>query len=87
MSASLDRLHPEPVPLCQLPAGESGRVCALTGETSFCQRIRELGLGERAFVTKIGGYGPFICMVNGCRLALSHDAAAQILVEPNGLRR
>jgi ferrous iron transport protein A len=86
MPAVLDRLHPEPLPLCQLPAGESGRVCGLTGEVSFCQRIREMGFGERAFVTKIGGRGPFICVVNGCRLALSHEAAARILVEPTGLR-
>ena len=86
MSASLDRLHPEPLPLCQLPAGESGRVLSVAGDASFCQRIREMGFGERAFVTKIGGRGPFICVVNGCRLALSHAAAANILVEPNGLR-
>jgi ferrous iron transport protein A len=86
MSDALARLHPEPMPLCQLPAGQSGRVRALTGEASFCQRIREMGFGERAFVTKVGGRGPFICVVNGCRLALSHDAAAHILVEPNGLR-
>jgi ferrous iron transport protein A len=45
-----------------------------------------MGFGERAFVTKVGGSGPFICVVNGCRLALSHDAAAQILIEPIGLR-
>jgi len=45
-----------------------------------------MGFGERAFVTKVGGHGPFICIVNGCRLALSHDAAAAILVEPTGLR-
>ena len=85
-AAALDRLRPEPLPLCQLPAGSSGRVCALNGEAAFCQRVREMGFGERAFVTKIGGRGPFICVVNGCRLALSHDAAAAILVEPSGLR-
>lgn len=45
-----------------------------------------MGFGERAFVTKVGGTGPFICVVNGCRLALSHEAAAQILIEPVGLR-
>lgn len=86
MSATLARLHPEPLPLCQLPAGESARVRAITGEPSFCQRLREMGFGERSFVTKVGGRGPFICVVNGCRLALSHDAAARILVEPTGLR-
>ncbi len=86
MTASLPRLHPEPLPLCQLPAGSSGRIHALSGDAAFCQRVREMGFGERAFVTKIGGRGPFICLVNGCRLALSHDAAAAILVEPTGLR-
>ena len=85
---SFSPVHSKPVtlPLCQLPAGTSGRVCALSGEASFCQRVREMGFGERAFVTKVGGTGPFICVVNGCRLALSHDAAAQILIEPIGLR-
>ena len=86
MSDPLARLHPEPLPLCQLPAGHSGRVRSLAGDASFCQRIREMGFGERAFVTKVGGQGPFICVVNGCRLALSHAAAASILVEPAGLR-
>ena len=85
MPDALARLHPQPQPLCQLPAGESGRVIAVSGDASFCQRIREMGFGERAFVTKVGGRGPFICVVNGCRLALSHDAAACILVAPNGL--
>lgn len=85
-TATLDRLYPEPLPLCQLPAGESGRVLTLHGEAAFCQRLREMGFGERAFVTKVGGRGPFICVVNGCRLALGHAAAASILVEPTGLR-
>lgn len=86
MSFSPVHANPASLPLCQLPAGASGRVCALKGEASFCQRVREMGFGERAFVTKVGGSGPFICVVNGCRLALSHDAAAQILIEPLGLR-
>lgn len=73
------------LPLCQLPAGSRGRVRELTGDSDFCQRVREMGFGESAFVTKIGGSGPFICQVNGSRIALSHGAAMQILVEP--LRR
>jgi ferrous iron transport protein A len=86
MSFSPVHSKPATLPLCQLPAGSSGRVCALSGEPSFCQRVREMGFGERAFVTKVGGSGPFICVVNGCRLALSHDAAASIQIEPIGLR-
>jgi ferrous iron transport protein A len=69
------------LPLCQLPAGSIGRVRELTGDADFCQRVREMGFGESAFVTKIGGVGPFICQVNGTRMALSHSAAMRILVE------
>ncbi len=68
-------------PLCQLPAGEAGRVRELAGNAQFCQRVRELGFGESAVVTKIGGRGPFLCAVNGNRIALNHDAAKNILVE------
>ena len=69
------------LPLCQLPAGTMGRVRELTGDLDFCQRVREMGFGESAFVTKIGGHGPFICQVNGTRIALSHGAAMCIMVE------
>ncbi|MEO5961084.1 MAG: FeoA family protein [Opitutaceae bacterium] len=69
--------------LCQLPAGALGRVRELMGDADFCQRVREMGFGESAFVTKVGGTGsgPFICQVNGTRVALSHRAAMGILVE------
>jgi ferrous iron transport protein A len=74
------------LPLCQLPAGTVGRVRELTGDTDFCQRVREMGFGESAYVTKIGGAGPFICRVNGTRIALSHGAAKCIMVEQLGRR-
>lgn len=69
------------LPLCQLPAGMMGRVKELAGDTDFCQRVREMGFGESAYVTKVGGRGPFICQVNGTRIALSHSAAMCIMVE------
>jgi ferrous iron transport protein A len=74
------------LPLCQLPAGAVGRVRQLTGDTGFCQRVREMGFGESACVRKIGGSGPFICQVNGTRIALSHSAAMCIIVEELGRR-
>lgn len=74
------------LPLCQLPAGALGRVRELTGDAGFCQRVREMGFGESAYVTKIGGAGPFICQINGTRIALSHGAAMQIIVEQLGRR-
>jgi len=72
------------VPLCQLPAGASGRVHELAGAGAFRERIRELGLGESTMVTKVSGQSPVICRINGTRIALSHGAASQILVEPFG---
>lgn len=69
------------VPLCQLPAGALGRVRELKGTPEFCQRVREMGFGEQAFVTKVSGNGTILCQVNTTRLALSHDAAKSILVE------
>ena len=74
------------LPLCQLPTGSMGRVRELTGNTDFCQRVREMGVGESTLVTKVGGRGPFVCQVNGLRIALSHDAAMCILVEKIGPR-
>ncbi len=70
------------LPLCQLPAGSVGRVREVMGDAHFCQRVREMGFGESTFVTKISGRGPFVCQVNGTRIALSHSAAQNILVEP-----
>ena len=70
------------LPLCQLPVGRMGQVQALTGDTNFCQRLRELGCGESAVVTKIGGAGPFLFQVNVARIALGHSAAARIVVTP-----
>ena len=69
------------VPLCQLPAGGVGRVRKLSGDAAFCQRVREMGFGESAFVTKVSGNGTILCQVAGTRIALSHDAANNIIVE------
>ena len=78
MSSPLRNLSP----VCQLPAGMTGRVCELTGDESFCQRVREMGFGEAALVTKISGTSTSLCLVNGTRIALNHRAAMSILVEP-----
>lgn len=85
----MNRPTPEALtPLCQLPAGTLGRVRELTGDASFCQRVREMGFGESACVTKISGSGPFVCQsAGGTRIALSHGAAQNILVEPLPGRR
>ena len=81
MKQNLDPTH---LPLCQMPLGVVGRVCELLGEGTFKQRVRELGFGESACVSKISGKSTIICQVNGTRIALSHAAASQILVSPQG---
>ena len=68
-------------PLCQLAAGSTGRICSLTGDENFCQRLREMGFGEAALVTKISGSTTSLCQINGTRIALSHSAAMNVLVE------
>ncbi len=76
------------MPLCQLAAGATARICEITGDESFVQRLREMGFGEAALVTKISGSKTSLCHVNGTRLALNHDAAMSVLVEllPLGAR-
>jgi len=71
------------MPLCQLPAGASGRVQSIAGPAEFSQRMREMGIGEAAVVRKLSGSGPFICLVNRTRLVLGHNVARLILVQPN----
>jgi ferrous iron transport protein A len=77
MSAPLKNLST----LCQLPAGATGRVCELQGDENFCQRLREMGFGEAALVTKVSGSTTSLCQINGTRIALSHGAAMNIMVE------
>lgn len=69
-------------PLCQLPPGTSARICEIRGHDGFAQRLREMGFGEAALVKKISGHTTSLCQVNGTRIALNHDAAKSILVEP-----
>ena len=71
-------------PLCQLPPRATGRIRELKGDSDFCQRIREMGFGESTRVMKLSGTETILCQINGIRIALSHGAARQILVERVG---
>jgi ferrous iron transport protein A len=59
----------------------TGRICELKGDENFCQRLREMGFGEAALVTKVSGSTTSLCQINGTRIALSHGAAMNVLVE------
>lgn len=74
--------NPEVLPLCQLTVGMVGMVRQLGGTHSMNLRLRELGFSESARVTKISGRSTVICDVCGTRLALSHELARTILVQP-----
>ena len=82
--------HSRPLlfPLCQLSVGATGRICVINGDDGFAQRLREMGFGEAALVTKISGTTTSLCQVNGTRIALNHGAAMSIMVEalPAGAR-
>jgi len=73
---------PNLLPLCQLTQGCVGMVRELGGTQSVNLRLRELGFCESARVTKISGRSTVVCDVCGTRLALSHDLARTILVQP-----
>jgi ferrous iron transport protein A len=80
-SSNKDR-RKDHLPLTELPVGTAGRVAELSGETDFCQRLREMGFCESSVIQKIGGKAMLICQLCGTRVALSDRAAKQILVEP-----
>lgn len=64
-----------------------GRVQSLTGDDQFCQRIREMGFGETSLITKVSGTQTILCQVNGTRIALSHGAARNIVVQQVAVNR
>lgn len=70
------------VSLCDFPCGILCQISALTGDAGLCQRLRELGVGESAIIKKVGGSGPFLCQINGTRMAIAREAAAAVLVAP-----
>lgn len=67
--------------LNELPVGATGRVCGLSGESDTCSRLREMGFCESAVIERISGERTLLCQLCGARIALSHRAAAHILVE------
>ncbi len=69
------------MPLTDLPVGTSGRICKLSGQIEFCQRLREMGFCESVVIEKISGRGTMLCQLCNTRIALSGLAAKHIVVE------
>ncbi|MDD2762917.1 MAG: FeoA family protein [Opitutaceae bacterium] len=82
MPALPDNGCPQRLALTELPAGVSGRVAEVNGKSEFSQRLREMGFCESAIIQKIAGKHLLICQLCGTRVALSDQAAQNIVVEP-----
>lgn len=85
MSAGLPEFHcpsPEICPLSQIRAGQTARVRQLTAPPDVSQRLRELGFCEEQRVRLLSQSCNLICQVCNARLAISHELAQAILVEP-----
>ena len=72
---------PNRVRLSDLPKGSPGRVIEISGESTFCQRMRELGLIETEMVAVQDVNGSVLCKIKDSRFGISRDAAENIWVE------
>lgn len=73
---------PVTVPLCLLAPGVQAEIFKLGGKDAINHRLRELGFCEAAKVKKISGKTTVMCEVCGTKLALSHELARLIQVQP-----
>ncbi|MCA9400131.1 MAG: ferrous iron transport protein A [Candidatus Omnitrophica bacterium] len=67
--------------LCDVNNGSSVRIKQLIGETSACQRLRELGICESACIRKVADNGSLICCIDDSKVIISEHLAKNILVE------
>lgn len=72
----------EPQTLLAAPVGERLKLLQLLGQPALCQRLREMGLCESAEIIKVRQGAAILCQVCGTRVALSHDLAESIMIEP-----
>lgn len=68
--------------LLAAPVGERLKLLQLLGQPALCQRLREMGLCESAEIIKVRQGAAILCQVCGTRVALSHDLAESIMIEP-----
>jgi hypothetical protein len=70
-----------PLSLASACCGQKLRVLSLPLSGAECLRLRELGLCERALVSKLGDGAAILCSFGGGRLAVGRALGAQVLVE------
>jgi Fe2+ transport system protein FeoA len=69
-------------PLNRIKAGLIVRIKKLCTNEQTAQRLREIGLGEEQLIRLLTCHTNIICQVCSARLAISHQLAETILVEP-----
>lgn len=67
--------------LCDVCEGDCVRVKCLQGKKGDCLRLREMGIFEEAYITKIADNGALICGVNDSRVIISESLAKNVVVE------
>lgn len=68
------------MPLSEIPVGGSFLIRNLEGPD--CEQLGRLGFHEGGKVRKVASGRNMVCALNGTRLALSRELAAQVLVSP-----
>lgn len=79
--------HLPPIPLAQLPAGETAVLINLTGGRGIYGRLTSLGFTPGVEITMIqnSGSGPLIVTLRGARVAMGRNEAQKIMVQRNSL--
>jgi Fe2+ transport system protein FeoA len=77
-----DQPRCEVCPLSRVKAGVAVRIKRLCAAPELQSRLREMGLGEDQIIKLLTSQTNFICQVCNARLAISHQLAQLILVEP-----
>jgi Fe2+ transport system protein FeoA len=67
-----------------LPVGHRAQVLEVSGELDVAARLRELGLLEGAQIIVIRQSDPVLVVLQDARIALDHQIATGIAVEPLG---
>ena len=73
--------NPAPLSLASACCGQKLRVLSLPLSGAECLRLRDLGLCERALVSKLGDGPAILCSFGGGRMAVGRVLGAQVLVE------
>lgn len=69
-------------PLNRIRAGTAVRIKKLCANPEVSRRLREIGFYEDQIIKLLNCHANFICQVCNTRLAISHQVAQAILVEP-----